>query len=190
MAESPDRRVRRTRDLLHRALIELMIERGYERVTVTDVIDRADVGRSTFYAHYRDKDDLLVVSCTEFLRREIERVRGTTGSPLAPLRVMFQLAADYPDVYQPLIGPKSSATVLRAYQQSISSILSEQLAAALDMDDREFADTIAFLSWGLIGLLGSVIDPKTPTPPASAWRRFETLCTSGLGGRLGRAGQR
>ncbi|VFA96579.1 TetR family transcriptional regulator [Nocardia cyriacigeorgica] len=46
MAESPDRRVRRTRDLLHRALIELMIERGYERVTVTDVIDRADVGRS------------------------------------------------------------------------------------------------------------------------------------------------
>ncbi|WP_280215462.1 helix-turn-helix domain-containing protein [Nocardia cyriacigeorgica] len=50
-----------------------MIERGYERVTVTDVIDRADVGRSTFYAHYRDKDDLLVVSCTEFLRREIDR---------------------------------------------------------------------------------------------------------------------
>ncbi|WP_324195018.1 hypothetical protein [Nocardia cyriacigeorgica] len=46
MAESHDRRVRRTRDLLHRALIELMIERGYERATVTDVIDRADVGRS------------------------------------------------------------------------------------------------------------------------------------------------
>lgn len=45
-AESPDRRVRRTRDLLHRALIELMIERGYQRVTVTGVIDRADVGRS------------------------------------------------------------------------------------------------------------------------------------------------
>ncbi|WP_280451834.1 TetR/AcrR family transcriptional regulator [Nocardia cyriacigeorgica] len=93
-------------------MIELMIERGYERVTVTDVIDRADVGRSTFYAHYRDKDDLLVVSCTEFLRREIDRVRDTPGSPLAPLRVMFQSAAGYPDVYQPLIGPKSSATVL------------------------------------------------------------------------------
>ncbi|CCF62528.1 TetR/AcrR family transcriptional regulator [Nocardia cyriacigeorgica] len=189
MAESPDRRVRRTRDQLHRALIELMIERGYERVTVTDVIDRADVGRSTFYAHYRDKDDLLVVSCTEFLRREIEQVRGTGGSPLAPLRIMFHLAADYPDVYQPLIGPKSSATVLRGYQRSISSVLTEQLEGQLDMNGSEFADTVAFLSWGLIGLLGSVIDPKAPTPPATAWRRFETLCMSGLGSRLGQAGQ-
>ncbi|MBF6455584.1 TetR/AcrR family transcriptional regulator [Nocardia cyriacigeorgica] len=190
MAESPDRRVRRTRDLLHRALIELMIERGYERVTVTDVIDRADVGRSTFYAHYRDKDDLLVVSCTEFLRREIARVRAVPGSPLAPLRVMFQLAADYPDVYQPLIGPKSGATVLRAYQQSVRSILAEQLAGRLDMDDGEFSDTVAFLSWGVIGLLGSVIDPRAPTPPSTAWRRFEALCTSGLGSRLGRTSLR
>jgi AcrR family transcriptional regulator len=184
MAESPDRRVRRTRDLLHRALIELMIERGYERVTVTDVIDRADVGRSTFYAHYRDKDDLLVVSCTEFLRREIDRVRGTCGSPLGPLRVMFHLAADYPDVYRPLIGPKSSATVLRAYQQSVTSIVTEQLDGRLEMDEGEFADTVAFLSWGLIGLLEPVIDTKAPTPPATAWRRFEMLCMSGLGDRL------
>ncbi|WP_280234453.1 TetR/AcrR family transcriptional regulator [Nocardia cyriacigeorgica] len=188
MDESPDRRVRRTRNLLHRALIELMIERGYERVTVTDVIDRADVGRSTFYAHYRDKDDLLVVSCTDFLRREIDRVRGAHGSPLAPLRVMFRLAADYPDVYRPLIGPKSSATVLRAYQRSVTSIVTEQLDGRLEMDQSEFADTVAFLSWGLIGLLESVIDTKDPTPPATSWKRFETLCTSGLADRMRPAG--
>ncbi len=54
-----DRRVQRTRRLIQDALIELILEKGYEAVTIQDILDRADVGRSTFYAHYTDKDDLL-----------------------------------------------------------------------------------------------------------------------------------
>jgi hypothetical protein len=50
-----DRRVRRTRELLRGSLLSLIAEKGYERVTVQDVIDRAGVGRSTFYAHFRDR---------------------------------------------------------------------------------------------------------------------------------------
>ena len=56
----PDRRVARTRKALKDALTDLILERGYEALTVQDVIDRADVGRSTFYAHFLDKDDLLM----------------------------------------------------------------------------------------------------------------------------------
>src|SRR5438309_7267491 len=56
----PDRRVARSRRALKEALTDLILERGYEDVTVQDVIDRADVGRSTFYAHFVDKDDLLM----------------------------------------------------------------------------------------------------------------------------------
>lgn len=46
-----DRRVRRSQRMLHEALRSLILEKGYDRVTVQDVIDRADVGRATFYAH-------------------------------------------------------------------------------------------------------------------------------------------
>ncbi len=56
---STDRRVRRTRELLRSALLSLIQEKGYDRITVQDILDRADIGRSTFYAHYRDKDDLF-----------------------------------------------------------------------------------------------------------------------------------
>ena len=56
----PDRRVVKTRRALKEALTDLILEKGYEGVTVQDVIDRADVGRSTFYAHFIDKDDLLM----------------------------------------------------------------------------------------------------------------------------------
>jgi AcrR family transcriptional regulator len=56
----PDRRVGKTRKALKEALTDLILEKGYEEVTVQDIIDRADVGRSTFYAHFIDKDDLLM----------------------------------------------------------------------------------------------------------------------------------
>ena len=57
-----DRRIARTHRLLQEALISLMGERGYDILTVQDIIDRADVGRSTFYAHFKDKEDLLMAS--------------------------------------------------------------------------------------------------------------------------------
>jgi AcrR family transcriptional regulator len=56
----PDRRVAKSRRALKAALTDLILEKGYEQVTVQDIIDRADIGRSTFYAHFDDKDELLL----------------------------------------------------------------------------------------------------------------------------------
>src|SRR5262245_12636405 len=55
-----DRRVQRTRRLLHEALISLILERGYDAVSVRDVVQRAGVGRSTFYTHFSDLEEVLV----------------------------------------------------------------------------------------------------------------------------------
>ena len=54
-----DRRVQKTRKLLQDALIELVAEKGYESITIQEILDKANVGRSTFYAHFQDKDQLL-----------------------------------------------------------------------------------------------------------------------------------
>lgn len=59
-----DRRVERTRELLQKALIGLIGERGYEAITVQDIVDRANIGRTTFYKHYTGKEDLFI-SCHE-----------------------------------------------------------------------------------------------------------------------------
>ena len=59
-----DRRVQRTRELLQKALIELISERSYDAITIQDIVDRANVGRTTFYLHYHSKDELFV-SCHE-----------------------------------------------------------------------------------------------------------------------------
>lgn len=68
-APKMDRRVRRTRDALGDALVALLQEKPFDEVTVQDVLDRAGVGRSTFYVHYRDKEDLFMSDADEFFER-------------------------------------------------------------------------------------------------------------------------
>jgi AcrR family transcriptional regulator len=90
-----DRRVERTRQLLQNALSDLIMEKEYEKVTVQDVIDRANVGRSTFYAHFEDKEQLLL-SGFEPIRAEFEDfIEGrsvTEETPWALSLAMFQQA--------------------------------------------------------------------------------------------------
>src|SRR5439155_1157541 len=56
----PDRRTARTQQSLHRSLNTLILEKGYEATTIQDIVTRANVGRSTFYAHHGSKEGLLL----------------------------------------------------------------------------------------------------------------------------------
>jgi AcrR family transcriptional regulator len=60
-----DRRRRKTREAVFAAFTRLLQERPYSAITVQEILDRADVGRSTFYAHFETKDALVVALCTE-----------------------------------------------------------------------------------------------------------------------------
>ena len=66
-----DRRVQRTRELLQKAMIELISARGYDAITIQDIVDCANVGRTTFYLHYTSKDDLFM-SCHEAIVNQFE----------------------------------------------------------------------------------------------------------------------
>jgi AcrR family transcriptional regulator len=63
-----DRRVQKTQDLLHEALASLIREKAYDSISVKEILDRANVGRSTFYMHFGDKDELLASVIRDMLR--------------------------------------------------------------------------------------------------------------------------
>ena len=63
-----DRRIQKTKNLLHGALDSLIREKPYDAIVVQEILDRANVGRSTFYMHFRDKDELLVSGIHDMLR--------------------------------------------------------------------------------------------------------------------------
>lgn len=90
-----DRRVTRTRKAIYQAFLDLLNSKGYEALTVQDIIDQADVGRSTFYTHYESKESLLDQLCQELFHHLFERQdQVTTQEYLAHLFEHFHKNQD------------------------------------------------------------------------------------------------
>ncbi|HEX2777430.1 MAG TPA: TetR/AcrR family transcriptional regulator [Candidatus Acidoferrales bacterium] len=101
-----DRRVRRTRDALGDALVQLMHERPFDEIKVQHVLDRAGVGRSTFYTHFRDKDDLFVSDVDEFFAgmSTLLSRRREVSDRVAPVLEMFAHLAEMRKFYDALVA--------------------------------------------------------------------------------------
>ena len=143
-----DRRIERTRQLLQEALIAVILEKGFEAATVQDVIDRANVGRSTFYAHFQDKEDLLL-SGFEHLRAEFEKhllsASVTSTSPWELSLSMFQHAEGQRQLYKALAGKQGGNVVITYIQKYLATYLSEHLKQQLKKRKNPFPYEILFV---------------------------------------------
>jgi AcrR family transcriptional regulator len=96
----PDRRVRRTRDRLGEALVELIQEKRFDDISVREVSRKAGVGRSTFYAHFPDKEALFLAEIDDGLRAmasSLSRAREPSDR-VAPVRELFSHVAEMRDL--------------------------------------------------------------------------------------------
>ena len=100
----PDSRVRRTQERLGGALIELIQEKPIDDVTVQEVLDRAAVGRSTFYLHFRDKNDLLLSQLETFLEMMSTAlsVRKEDSRRVVPVAELFSHIGSQMKIYRAL----------------------------------------------------------------------------------------
>ncbi|MBM2619052.1 TetR/AcrR family transcriptional regulator [Actinoplanes sp. LDG1-06] len=179
MATVEDRRVRRTRAALREALVELVVERGYDRVTVRDVLDRADIGRSTFYAHYRDKEALFA-SCFEDLRDDLKREMGLLGTdgrpgdPFKPISVIFEHAHRHPQIYR--------AVGTSHLHQMIFEVMRDHLCTH---DDLGLPVDVAaeYHASALVGILGWWVRNNFPHSPHDMARMIRELTVGGMARR-------
>ena len=125
----PDRRVRRTRESLHKSLISLAIEKHYDSITVQELLDRADVGRSTVYTHFQSMDELLI-SGTQELRRTLhaalENHRKSAKrheSVIAFSPAMFDHAYGYRNVYFALLNTGAWPIVRQQLQDVLEELI-------------------------------------------------------------------
>ena len=106
-----DRRVVRTREALGGALVELMRARRFDDITVQQVLDRAGVGRATFYSHFRNKHDLLLSDAERFFDA-LERhfLANEQGRRVAPVAELFGHVAEYEALLRALdqSGPREA----------------------------------------------------------------------------------
>ncbi|TIV72062.1 MAG: TetR family transcriptional regulator, partial [Mesorhizobium sp.] len=141
MPRDIDRRAARTRKALHQALLTLMLRKGYEALSVQDIIDEADVGRSTFYAHYTGKEDLLR-SGFQMLREELEGAQSAARAgaeashddPLGFSTAMFEHAGRYADHFRTMIGGRGGAVAENEIRLILSEMVRQELSSALHDD--------------------------------------------------------
>lgn len=133
----PDRRVRRTREALRQAQIELVLERPYDSITVQQILDRANVGRSTFYMHFSDKDDLLLSGLDEL--REMLAVAQEEGRVAArgPERIigfsrsMFEHADEFRHVFHALSRSRVWPVVGQRLEEVLAELVRRECAAEM-----------------------------------------------------------
>ncbi|WP_188189799.1 TetR/AcrR family transcriptional regulator [Nonomuraea sp. SYSU D8015] len=179
---SGDRRVRRTRAALARALIHLVEEQDLSRISVSDVAEGAGVSRSAFYDHYRDVHELAEAACTALIDGLIESLPspGPDSPDLAreaieSLEVFYSTLAEHAGLFRALLGPQGSARVIDHIRRRIVASIHDrqQQATAGDRPGtaRALADAAndvpaAFTAGAVIGVATDWLLRGCPEPPA------------------------
>ncbi len=183
-----DRRVQRTRQLLQDALISMMIEKGYETTTVQDIIDRANVGRATFYAHFADKETLLnsrLEDLRSFLGERQRQAPGSLGFSLA----MLEHARSHLPLWTAIVGRDSGALVLQRIQVMIAALVDvdlRSLAFKGPPAQRELAGQ--YIAGAFMAVLTWWLDQGAKLPPEEVDAILRRLVMQGLAGEVGLRG--
>jgi AcrR family transcriptional regulator len=180
-----DRRAARTRKALHQALMSLILRKGYEAITVQDIIDEADVGRSTFYAHYTGKGDLLR-SGFQMLRAELADAQRAAPAkirdePLGFSLALFEHASGYTDVYRALVGGRGGAVAVNEIRQILSELVRRELSTARDDGAVSRELVVQFIVGAFLTVLTWWLERKPGLPPPQVDAMFRRLALNGIG---------
>lgn len=177
-----DRRVRRTRQLLNDALLALMHERPYDDITVQDILERADVGRSTFYTHFYDKDDLLLNGFAR-LHKLFEAHPGQP-TPAEPFSLaFFRHVTSYRAEYRALLGNRDGEQVLRQVERFLVARLSERLEHLVppgSTDEQLRSMVLMHAASALFGLMAWWFEHDRPYSPEQMSVLYSTMVLPGL----------
>jgi AcrR family transcriptional regulator len=188
-AKSPpktDRRVLRTRDALGDALVALMHEKNFDEITVQNVLDRAGVGRSTFYVHYRDKDDLFLSDIEDFLELASSALKRQGASPkrLLPVQEFFTHIRDGREFYAALVRSGKINDVWALARGFFARSIEERLQmAGVEMEPVRRSAQAHALAGSLFSLLDWWIDKGMKADPKDMDALFHRMAWSGLADR-------
>jgi AcrR family transcriptional regulator len=182
--EQEDRRSRRTDDSLIHALIELIETKPYDLITVQDIIERANVGRSTFYGHYRNKDGLLLKG----LERTLDLLVGGMGLTAEGLvtfnaTMLFGHARGHREIYRKLLWGSGFKLLVKDAHASLSKKVEEKLSSLLPAPQScsvplpLLAHT---MSGGLLMMLKWWLDRGMPLSPEEMNAFFQRLIVESI----------
>jgi AcrR family transcriptional regulator len=187
-----DRRSQRTREALHQALFSLLREKPYDAITVQDIIDRANLGRSTFYAHFVDKDDLASYSL-ELILENLVHGPGTdtsAGPGLIATTALFRHVRDQYPLFEMQLRGRGLEVFLERGQAYWSQKIERDMQTHLTSGQMPAVplEVLAnFVTGTWVSLLKWWLDNRMPYTPERMDEIFQQLVLPGLRAALGRA---
>lgn len=180
-----DRRILRTREQLGDALVQLILEKPFDAITVQDVLDRANVGRSTFYLHYRDKNDLFLSDVDDFFEMTATALsrKGDPSDRVAPVYELFTHVAEMRQFYMAMVASGKIHDVLELGQGHFARGIEQRLvnmprAAGLVVEQR--AAVSHAYAGALLSMMSWWLDHNMPSPAATMDGLFHQMLWSGI----------
>ena len=177
-----DRRSARTRESLRRALLVLMSERGWDAVGVQEICERANVGRSTFYTHFQNKDELLSGSFDD-LRLALlasarpaaqpSRAKAGSASDMAFVLGLIEHAFENRKLFRTLIGRRSGYVVHQRFKQMLVALVYAQMTQVPAGVPR--AAAARWTAGALFELLSWWVEQRSPATPQELLEMFRRL---------------
>jgi len=159
-----DRRIQKTRQAIMNTFVDLLAEKGFDKITINDIAERANINRGTFYLHYVDKFDLLdkcIETYVEPLRQHCSNTTDTSTDAIA-LQSIFEYLEKNFTIYKLLLSNEGAGFFRNRLYATIAQALTE--VSALKPENNAFSDgvTIHFLTSGFIGVLEWWVNNSMP----------------------------
>jgi len=153
------RRVARTKAAIEEAFVQLVLERGYERVAVEDISDRADLARATFYAHYPNKEAVLFAVFNRLVEDLMQRI-SYSGGPWNVVRrdaiqTAFKHAAEQHDLYRACL---SDARTRQAYLSILSRYAEQNFRDRLDALGQQPRVPVPVMARAFVGAQAAILE--------------------------------
>jgi AcrR family transcriptional regulator len=193
MEEKLDRRVIRTRQMLQKALMELVREKDYDTITVQDVTKKADVRRATFYLHYNDKEELLMAALENTFEALSENVEHVTGGDLlagklspGSFLVTFAHVAENHALYRTLLTGQSATAITRYIRRYLAGVIEASLASANEAESVvPFAVIANYIAGSEMALIVWWLENDRPYSPEQMAQMTHRMCIGGVLSALG-----
>ena len=183
--EKVDRRVRKTRKALREAMQVLMSEKGYDQVTIEELTEKADIGRTTFYLHYSAKQDLLLEQFDELLGQLVEQLSDIPLSswtqqglvlpmedhPGRPICMIFHHAADNEELYRLVLHgegvDQASQRLQEMMTRAVTSFFDPKLGDSSETVRLQFPVELFgnYFAGALLGMIKWWLDEDMPYEP-------------------------
>lgn len=156
------RRRLQTRNLLVQSAMQLALERGYEAITIQDITERADLGRGTFYIHFKDKEEAVWAAFQDLFQQMEQSAhqqldRGTPQVEYYGLLNIFRHASQNRDLYRVMFGGQGSARLAARAQDYLAQVFLHDIRNASQPPEVDFHLPVEFEAQLLVGVLARLL---------------------------------